>query len=215
MLAALVCESTVESEIVWPCAGTTPIVPARAAATRIVIFIAPTRTTIQGQPRARSTAFSHNNAAHPGAASPITKCLRPTGSVIRITLHSCHSSQRRDVRDAPPIIAAGSSVTTYSAAGVRASDRVQGGVVDGVDGAVGADEGGRVGLGAGSVEVDALGQGVAGEIPSVQDPVLAVDDHRVGRGVDDGGVDAPFIARSGGRSGLVRGREDGLNGPHD
>jgi hypothetical protein len=43
-----------------------------------------------------------------------------------------------------------------------ASDGVEGGVVDGVDGAVGADQGGGVGLGERAVEVDLLGQGVAG-----------------------------------------------------
>ena len=80
-----------------------------------------------------------------------------------------------------------------------ASDGVEGGVVDGVDGAVGADEGGGVGLGARAVEVDLLGQHVPGQVPAVDGSVLAVHDHRVVGGVDHGRVDAPLIACSGGR----------------
>jgi hypothetical protein len=58
-----------------------------------------------------------------------------------------------------------------------ASDGVQGGVVDGVDSAVGGDDGGGVGLGVWRVEANLFGQGVGGQIPAVEHSVLVVHDH--------------------------------------
>src|SRR5207302_3292546 len=85
----------------------------------------------------------------------------------------------------------------------------------GVDGAVGADDGGGVSLGVRAVEVDLLGQGVAGQTPAVEGSVFVVRDHRVVGGVGHGRVDAPLIPCSGGFAGTVHGRQDGLDGLHD
>src|SRR4029078_2889301 len=93
-----------------------------------------------------------------------------------------------------------------------AADGVEGGVVDGVDGAVRADEGGGVGLGARAVEVDLLGEAVPVQVPPGQGSGLAVHDHGVIGGVDHGRVDAPLIACSGGGARLVGGRQGGRGG---
>lgn len=78
-----------------------------------------------------------------------------------------------------------------------------------------ADERGGVGLGSRAVEADLLGQGVAGQIPTVEGSVRVVHDHRVVGGVDHGRIDAPLIPCSGGFAGFVHGRQDGLDGLHD
>src|SRR5262249_58482265 len=65
-------------------------------------------------------------------------------------------------------------------------------VVDGIDRAVHADQGRRIGFPYARGQHDVLSEGIRGEVPPVQGPVLAVHQGRFGKRIHHGGVDAPF-----------------------
>jgi hypothetical protein len=67
------------------------------------------------------------------------------------------------------------------------------GIIDRIDGAVGADRRGRVGFAGRRLGVQARAQGVGGEIPAVEVTVFAVQDGALVGRVDGRGVDAPFV----------------------
>src|SRR5262245_60011766 len=63
--------------------------------------------------------------------------------------------------------------------------------LDGVRRAVRADHGLGVGLSASLVQLELLGELTGVEVPAVEGAVLVVGDHRTGRRIHRGGVDAP------------------------
>ena len=63
--------------------------------------------------------------------------------------------------------------------------------------AVRANHRGSVRLSNATAQPDHFGQGVGGQIPTIEFAVLAVDQDRFPSGIDSGGIDAPFAHRAG------------------